>query len=666
MPVLFPIQFLWSRLKSMEVRLRLFRKLVMFPMGKKAPKRIRDLMLQSSNGGMKGNRKVNVRCGLGINYKIPKHIFNKRTTKDKRARVDVNSAPGGKSAVSRESETVFAEHISNMFAIGFGLSPKDVIDLAIQNFPQLNNEDSASNWYYRGFLKRFPTIGSRKMDKLERNRAAAYSKESFLEYFNLISSTYEKVSALNGQAITPDIVFNLDETGHDPSKITKMLAVGRKASTQKKVTTSSSRCHISKLTTANAEGKLAPEYYLMKGERCKSGFTDEWLVEQGAPNGSRIFMTPRGGMNGDIWIKCVKRLAPAMRKMSPYLDGTEKNTILFLDGFDCHSMSIEALKIFREYRIFVIKMPSHSSGNLQALDVAFFSPEKTYVSQGVRLITRQYPGMVMDQWDLLNVVIVATVEVMKNPETIPNGFRKSNMFPNIPGEDWIVKNEDMFKLSTSFSETGFHPDPTLSKEDKLQFWINRRILDDPFAHPSQYLNLDLYPGQVKKIGPSPSACLLIQSLSAAEKRKIKKRSIKKTHNSIGELFDRAALLTTSERISKLTATKSIKDALKEQKLNKKLIMNRIIASLFKNGIRDSEKIDILGKSKPRKAEMQDLLTCLEIEYNKKDKVATLREMLVDALASQEDSDIDSGHAPSASASEEEHMDVDSLSVSEME
>ena len=76
-------------------------------------------------------------------------------------------------------------------------------------------------------------IGSRNMDKLESNRAAAYSKESFLEYFDLISRTYARIAELNGEEVTPDIVYNTDGTRSNPAKLTKMLAVGRKFSKQK-------------------------------------------------------------------------------------------------------------------------------------------------------------------------------------------------------------------------------------------------------------------------------------------------------------------------------------------------------------------------------------------------------------------------------------------------
>ena len=115
----------------------------------------------------------------------------------------------------------------------------------------------------------------------------------------------------------------------------------------------------------------------MRGEKRRPGLTDEWLVKQGAPEESEICMTPNEGMNGKVWRNVINKLAPALRKMSPKLDVTGKHAVLFLDGLDCHSMSIDAPNILREYRIFAIKMPSHTSGNLQPLDVSVFQRKLT-------------------------------------------------------------------------------------------------------------------------------------------------------------------------------------------------------------------------------------------------------------------------------------------------
>jgi hypothetical protein len=46
--------------------------------------------------------------------------------------------------------------------------------------------------------------------------------------------------------------------------------------------------------------------------------------------------------------------------------------IMVLYGFGAHSLSIKALNMFLEFKIKVIRMPSHTSSALQPLDVAVF------------------------------------------------------------------------------------------------------------------------------------------------------------------------------------------------------------------------------------------------------------------------------------------------------
>ena len=163
-------------------------------------------------------------------HNIPKQVFNKQTKKDPSKRICVNASPGASPVVSKDEETAFAQHISNIFDIDFELRPKNAQYLVIQLLPQLNDQNTAKNWYYKGFLNRFPVVGSRKINKLDGNRAVAYSKERFLEYFDLISRTYARTAELNEEEVTSDIAFNADETGHITPKLHRMLGFGRKSS----------------------------------------------------------------------------------------------------------------------------------------------------------------------------------------------------------------------------------------------------------------------------------------------------------------------------------------------------------------------------------------------------------------------------------------------------
>lgn len=122
-------------------------------------------------------------------------------------------------------------------------------------------------------------------------------------YFAVVDSVYSFIEKENGQPISADLVLNLDETGHDPSVISRSYVVGKSSSRNSSVTSAPAGIRISKVTTISAAGQLCAEFYMLKGERRREGFTDEWLVKQGLPSGSTIFMTPEAGLNTETWEK---------------------------------------------------------------------------------------------------------------------------------------------------------------------------------------------------------------------------------------------------------------------------------------------------------------------------------------------------------------------------
>jgi hypothetical protein len=103
----------------------------------------------------------------------------------------------------------------------------------------------------------------------------------------------------------------------------------------------------------------------------------------------------------------------------------------------------------------VLKMPSHTSNRFQPLDVSFFAPENSFLGHNRRLHLQKNPGKKIDQWSLLNHVIVATQDVMRIKNTIPNGFRKANLFPFKQGDHWIKESIIIFAIRNQFSESNF-------------------------------------------------------------------------------------------------------------------------------------------------------------------------------------------------------------------
>ena len=57
---------------------------------------------------------------------------------------------------------------------------------------------------------------------------------------------------------------------------------------------------ITTVRCGSSYGRSGPVFLLMQGQRKKTGFTDEALVQLGLPEGSAVIMTPCGYMTDDV------------------------------------------------------------------------------------------------------------------------------------------------------------------------------------------------------------------------------------------------------------------------------------------------------------------------------------------------------------------------------
>ena len=90
--------------------------------------------------------------------------------------------------------------------------------------------------------------------------------------------------------------------------------------------------------------------------------------------------------------------------------------LLVLDGFNAHSYSIKALKMFKENKIEVIRLPSHTSSELQPLDVAVFRTVKSNNAQFLKAFLmskchEQRRGVSLTKFDMAKIFHLSWKEV---------------------------------------------------------------------------------------------------------------------------------------------------------------------------------------------------------------------------------------------------------------
>jgi hypothetical protein len=95
--------------------------------------------------------------------------------------------------------------------------------------------------------------------------------------------------------------------------------------------------------------------------------TPEGLAELGAPN-SFVSMSPSAFMTDDVWDENIEKLAKMIRALPSIKDMPDWWITLHLDGCKSHVNTVHAQRIFRRYKIIVVKENSQSSHINQGFD----------------------------------------------------------------------------------------------------------------------------------------------------------------------------------------------------------------------------------------------------------------------------------------------------------
>eukprot|EP01034_Spumella_vulgaris_P033075 gene33075-40818_t len=113
-------------------------------------------------------------------------------------------------------------------------------------------------------------------------------------------------------------------------------------------------------------------------------------------------------------------------------------------------MTFDALRCLRDSKILVVGLPSHTSADLQPLDVSVFKPVKTAtatVYRGALLENFQDGlGIKMDSWDLPPLLYTAWRKGATKSNVMA-GFKATGIWP--VQADWVDKEENKVKLEPS-------------------------------------------------------------------------------------------------------------------------------------------------------------------------------------------------------------------------
>lgn len=369
---------------------------------------------------------------------------------------EIHTHPSNRTILPLAIEKALYDHICSMADIGFAMDWTDIkllarriaCDMVIPDF-------KASKGWLRRFKARYPSIRRRLCENFDNLRAGGMNPTMVTKYFDLLQSARDKVKALSGGiALTPDRIHNMDETGFDRG-LDNRWAVAPAHKRPPRCIEGVQSFHVTMVNCITASGTPCDPIFILPAKR-KPKLSENKLAPDGrlkGVNGERTAycISESGFLTMDIWEECiVPFLCQEISHANRGNDGSLWN-LLILDGVGAHTMSPKGLKYFWDNKIYVIKMPAHTSADLQPLDKAVFHAVKAEARGMMRsyiLDSSIYNG-VLDPWDIAHI-FERSWFARATESNIRSGFRSCGIEPlNMA---WVFENDDKFKTSIAFMQ----------------------------------------------------------------------------------------------------------------------------------------------------------------------------------------------------------------------
>ena len=217
--------------------------------------------------------------------------------------------------------------------------------------------------------------------------------------------------------------------------------------------TADSRESITMYRTGGVMGDSGPTIFLCRGNKKRRGFTDKFLRENGAAEGSTVIMTPSAFMTTESWEEMTPHVCEGFRKLNTHTDEMREWWMLeIFDGFGAHLASLDAFKKRHEMKFFSVKEEGDTSHVNQAYDKFVAKSDKYARMQSLSMLrnAKFLNKGVVDQWGLVHAGLFAIRET--NPLTWVRSFEACNLNPTtrLPFPDWCKKISDHLQAGESF------------------------------------------------------------------------------------------------------------------------------------------------------------------------------------------------------------------------
>lgn len=379
----------------------------------------------------------------GIPYKTAARKYEVPVMALKRRAKGINKSATGSEKIlgsrrpvfTKEQEKELVAHLHDMETRMFGLTVKDVMDLAFQlaeknhiKHPFSTEKRKAGFEWLRGFRKRNPDITLRTPEATSAARARAFNKPVVDKFFAILHEIQD------AKRFSAHRIYNVDETGLStvPTRNTKTFAktgrkqVARVTSAERGETTTAVMC-------MSASGIFVPPMLIFKRVRMNLA------LMEGAPVGSVYACNPSGWMRLEVFAEWFDHF---LRHVKPTEDDP---ALLILDGHLSHTKNLEVIQKARENYVTILCLPPHCTHKLQPLDVGVMFSLSTYHNQALEKWMNNNPGRVVTVHQISKIFNEAYLKAAV-PLNAINGFKKCGIFPYNPD---VFAEEDFIAAETT-------------------------------------------------------------------------------------------------------------------------------------------------------------------------------------------------------------------------
>ncbi|KAE9521524.1 hypothetical protein AGLY_018080 [Aphis glycines] len=369
---------------------------------------------------------------------------------------------------SVDQEQILSQYIKNSADMYFGLTPRDIKQLAYQfahklglKYPEVwgKNLMAGPDWFTK-ILKRNSSLSLRQPEATSLSRAMNFNKANV----NLFMDKFQQV--LLKYKFEAQHIYIIDETGvttvQTPSKV-----VATKGKKQIGAITSAERGVLVTMCIAvNGTGCAIPPMFVFPRVKFHQNFL------RGGPAGCVGTANKSGWMQGPEFLTFMEHFLNHVR---PSL---EKKVLVLLDNHESH-LYLPVIDFCKDNGIVLLSFPPHCSHKLQPLDRSVYGPFKKFVNREMDQWMTMHPGSRMTIYDIPQIVAGALPDAV-SPRNIMGGFKVSGIWPfdrNIFREDEFAPSlvTDVDDLETNQINQDTHPEKELfnSLEPELRISPNQ-------------------------------------------------------------------------------------------------------------------------------------------------------------------------------------------------